>query len=121
MTLYNSGDKDTPQYSQLAYRIGYFPFPEIPEQEQRYILWSRSRLMNKARIEQLLNEEKTELYLPGEGTFQVRWAYNNIPTETQWKKWKDGTTFHVSFRISAAIPGSGRVAILSYFRKDESK
>lgn len=103
------------QYTQLAYKIGHFPFEKLSDPAKELIVWSYSKLWTKKRLIESLNEDLTEIYLPEKGVFEVRWVYNNIPTLKQWELWRDNQQFLIQFRISPAIPGSGRVGILDLF------
>jgi len=101
MALYN--DIHDRQYTQLAYKVKYFPMARLSQAGQRLIVWCKKRFFSKKEIEARCNEDKTKLHLRGEA-YHIVWAYNCIPTVHEWEKFSNLARFDCEFRCSPAVP-----------------
>lgn len=98
----------------VAYQVGYYPWSKLSSSAGRAIAWHRSIVMTKEELLSKLNEQQTEIFNDNDqNSFEVRWEYNNIPTQKQWHSVPADALIRVQYRISSLVGGSGRVAILT--------
>ena len=98
----------------IAYQVMFYPWSKLSVNAERAIAWHKSLVVTKEKLLDMLDEEQTEIYLsPCDEAFDVRWEYNNIPTQEEWKALSDKTQIRVQFRISSIAGGNGRAAILA--------
>jgi len=100
------------KYTQLAYRVKYWPFSKLSEAAKELITYRSHALIRTSEIELNCNQTKEVLYR-GNKLYKIVWAYNNVPTEEEWNKWKDSDLIYCEFRTSPAIPEQS-VVVLSF-------
>jgi hypothetical protein len=112
MALFKILTKPDRSQTQLAYRVKYWPFKELSEAGRELITWRSMKLLKRIDIELHCNETQEYLYV-GERRYRIVWAYNNIPTELEWKSKPDDYKIICELRHSPALP-EYCVAILSF-------
>ena len=110
--LFKKLAKPDRQQTQLAYKVKYFPYNELPQSGKDLIVWKRNIYMRKQELEDRLNETKTLLNYQGKD-YVILWAYNNIPTVMEWEGKSESFLIRVELRASPAIPEFA-VAILNF-------
>jgi hypothetical protein len=112
MNLFQSLTKPDRKKTMLAYRVKYWPNSELSQVAKSHIVHNKATYFPKATITQLCNEDRTHLSI-GSISYQIAWAWNNIPTELEWDKKSDSYLIRVERRISPLIEG-GYLALLSF-------
>lgn len=88
--------------TQLAYRVKYWPYSELSDAARKLIVYKNTCFLHKAMIESACDDTKTSLYWKGK-SYQIVWAFNNPPTEQEWKGKSDRFHIKAEFRCSPAI------------------
>ena len=115
--LYNNLASPDRSKTQLAQRIACFPWNSLSESARALIHSHHIKTYTAGELELLETNEGTIRH--GKHEYEVRWAYNCVPTRQEWETHRDkGGLVTVEFRTSPVIPGY-RVAILRF--KHESK
>ena len=112
MNLFQSLTKPDRKKTMLAYRVKYWPYSELSQVAKSHTVSNKATYFSKATITQLCNEDRTHLSI-GSISYQIAWAWNNIPTEREWDKKSDSYLIRVERRISPLIEG-GYLALLSF-------
>lgn len=107
----NKGTIDR-QATQLAYALKFYPWQAVPEAGKKLIAWRRAVFLTKDRIESLLDPEMLTISHKGY-VYPIVWAYNNIPTEQEWKRKSDNFLIFADFRGSPVFK-EGAVVILDF-------
>ena len=110
--LFKKLAKPDRQQTQLAYKVKYFPYNELPQSGKDLVVWKRNIYMRKQELEDRLNETKTLLNYQGKD-YVILWAYNNIPTVMEWEGKSESFLIRIELRASPAIPEFA-VAILNF-------
>ena len=95
--LYKKLDKPNAHATQLAYRVRYWPYAALAEYARKMICWKQHGYIPKQSFIDMLNEDMTHVFYNNQ-EWQITWAYNNIPTQIEWEKFKG--SIHVQFRVS---------------------
>lgn len=115
--LYNNLASPDRSKTQLAQRIACFPWNSLSESARALIHSHHIKTYTAGELELLETDEGAIRH--GKHEYEVRWAYNCVPTRQEWETHKDkGGLVTVEFRASPVITGY-RVAILRF--KHESK
>lgn len=113
--LYKDITDDRSQ-TMFAYRIKFWPWVNLSETARKLV---RKHVIVTASTQSVENElmatEDGCYLLRGEHMYKVVWAFNCVPTKTEWKQHGEESLVTVEFRESAAIP-ERRVAILRFKR-----
>ncbi len=112
MGLFKQLPKQDRQATQLAYCVKYWPYEDLSIAGRDLLVWQRKLYLRKSDILECLDTDKTTMHKHGRD-YQIVWAYNNMPTETEWNKRGDDALITCEFRSSPAIKGWA-VAILSF-------
>jgi hypothetical protein len=110
--LFKKLAKPDRQQTQLAYKVKYFPYNELPQSGKDLVVWKRNIYMRKQELEDRLDETKTLLNYQGKD-YVILWAYNNIPTVMEWEGKSATFIIRIELRASPAIPEYA-VAILNF-------
>jgi hypothetical protein len=100
------------QQTQLAYRVKYWPYAELSDAARKLISYKRTCVFHRAVIESKCDETMQSL-LHGGREWKILWAFNNPPTEKEWKGKTDTFNIRAEFRVSPAIPEHA-VVVLSW-------
>ena len=117
--LYNNLATPDRSKTQLAQRIRYFPWANLSEAGRKLVTTHHIKVMSCREIEDELirHPDFHEVFLlKGEHLYEVVWAFNMIPTKTEWEQHGPEGLLTVEFRLSPAIPDK-RVAILRFKRE----
>lgn len=110
--LYNNLATPDRSKTQLAQRIACFPWNSLSESARALIHSHHTKTLCCGEVELLETAEGTIRH--GKHEYEVRWAYNCVPTLQEWETHKEkGGLVTVEFRASPAISGY-RVAILRF-------
>lgn len=101
--LFKAMTKPDRQQTQLAYRVKYWPFKELSDAAKQLICFRKSVFFTKNSIETACDEAKITMLYKGR-EWKIVWAFNNPPTEEEWKRKTDNFNIRAEFRCSAAIP-----------------
>jgi hypothetical protein len=112
MNLFQSLSEPDRKKTMLAYRVKYWPNSELSQVAKSHIVRNKATYLRKSTIIELCNEDRTHLSFGGI-SYQIAWAWNNIPTEREWDKKSDSYLIRVERRISPLIEG-GYLALLSF-------
>lgn len=100
--------------SSFAYALNYYPFFLLSEAQLKLIFYKKEIWTTKHQLLSRCDETKCFLVAPkSDSLYKIHWAFNNIPTEEEWNKLTDCSTFCIEFRVSPACEGEGRVAIIT--------
>lgn len=102
----------------LTYTVNFFPFHRFGH-EWRFIHFQQSCVMTKKGLLNNLSDDLCFVFLPRDTSsrpFKLHWAYNNIPTEIEWNKMSEDSTFFLEYRISPMCSGGGRVCVIEVDR-----
>ena len=110
--LFKKLAKPDRQQTQLAYKVKYFPYNELPQSGKDLVVWKRNIYMRKQELEDRLDETKTLLNYQGKD-YVILWAYNNIPTVMEWEGKSESFLIRIELRASPAI-SEYAVAILNF-------
>lgn len=113
--LYKDVTDDRSQ-TMFAYRVKFWPWTDLSEAARLMVRRHQTVIASAREIEnELMTMEDGCYLLRGEHMYLVVWAFNCIPTKTEWKKFGAESLVTVEFRESAVIP-ERRVAILRFKR-----
>lgn len=98
--------------TQFAHKLKYWPMAKLQASHKELLRYERKLLLRKREIEERMHEDGNVLSY-GPNTFNVVWAYNNMPTEQEWSSKSDDFLIFVELRRSPAIDCFA-VAILSF-------
>ena len=101
--LFKTLFKPDRQQTQLAYRVKYWPYHELSDAARKLISYKKTCYLSKDMIESNCDEAKTTLFWK-ERSYKIVWAFNNPPTEQEWRNKTDRFHIRAEFRSSPAIP-----------------
>lgn len=112
MSLFKLLSKPDRQQTQLAYMLRYWPYAELPRAGRELLRKQVKRYLHKQTVLAGVSPDGLSLSWHGRD-YRIVWAYNNVPTETEWNN-RDALSFIAcEFRTSPAIEGFA-VVILSF-------
>lgn len=106
------------QHTMIAYTVNYYP--SYKAEKTKLIYWHKEILVNKVELLAQCNEDLTHMSLvhtdPStarlDEMFLIHWEYNNIPTQEEWSKMQEHSTFRLEYRVSPAAEGNGKVVVI---------
>lgn len=101
--LFKTLFKPDRQQTQLAYRVKYWPHHELSDAARKLISYKKTCFLHKAMIESWCDETMTSITYHGRN-WKIVWAFNNPPTEEEWRNKTDRFHIRAEFRCSPAIP-----------------
>lgn len=117
--LFNTAKDQDNLDTSFVYGINFYPRATLNFAQKTFIAWNKTVVITKANLLLLCNEDLNKIKLREPKNkkdvgdpFQINWAYNNQPTETEWNKIPSDRKFQLEYRISGLIYDSGRAAII---------
>ena len=98
--------------TQLAYKVKYFPWRDMPAAAKELISWRRYQVFSKKEITHHLSEDLTKFRYRGR-EYTIVWEHNNTPSQTEWERKTPQFLISVDIRFSPAIKELA-VAVFSF-------
>jgi hypothetical protein len=113
MSLFLNLQAPDRQRTQLAYKVKFFPWREVPTSAKLLVSWRRFIYRTKTEVLKDINDEMTCITYKNR-CYTIVWEYNNIPTQQEWERKSDNYQLSCDFRFSPLIPELA-VCILSFY------